>query len=59
MTKDQLHTLLSFIEYNNDCVIYTLRDEQDTESYKHCDDMRKLLQIELLKSVAGTSGDGK
>ena len=53
MTKDQLHTLLSFIEYNNDCVIYTLRDEQDTESYKHCDEMRKLLQEELIESVRG------
>lgn len=59
MTKDQLHTLLSFIEYNHDCIIYTLRDEQDTQGYKHCDEMRKLLQEELFKSIEGTMGDSK
>ena len=59
MTKDQIHTLLSFIEYSNDCAIYAARDEQDTTGYKHCDEMRKLLQEELLKSVADTNWDGK
>ena len=59
MTKDQLHTLLEFIEHNNDCVILTLRDEQDSEAYKYSDSMRNLLQIELLKSVAATNWDGK
>lgn len=59
MTKDQLHTLLEFIEHNNDCVILTLRDEQDSQAYKYSNEMRNLLQVELLKSVAGTMGDGK
>jgi hypothetical protein len=59
MTKDQLHTLLEFIEHNNDCVLLASRDEQDTQAYKYSNEMRNLLQVELLKSVAGTSGDGK
>jgi hypothetical protein len=59
MTKYQLHTLLSFIEYSNDCAIYAARDEQDSEGYKHSNDMRKLLQKELFEMVAGTSGDSK
>jgi len=59
MTKYQLHTLLSFIEHNNDCVLLAARDEQDTQAYKYSDDMRKLLQKELFEMVAGTSGDSK
>jgi hypothetical protein len=59
MTKDQLHTLLEFIEHNNDCVLLASRGEQDTQAYEYSNEMRNLLQIELLKSVAGTSGDGK
>ena len=59
MTKDQLHTLLEFIEHNLDCVTYAARGEMDSQGYKYSDDMRKLLQAELLKSVAGTMGDGK
>lgn len=59
MTKDQLHTLLEFIEHNNDCVLLAARDEQDTQAYKYSNKMRNLLQIELFKSVVGTSGDGK
>lgn len=59
MTKDQLHTLLEFIEHNNDCVILAMRGEGDTEAYKYSNEMRNLLQVELLKSVAGTMGDAK
>ena len=42
MTKDQLHTLLEFIEHNLDCVIYAARGEMDSQGYKYSDDMRKL-----------------
>jgi hypothetical protein len=59
MTKDQLHTLLEFIEHNNDCVLLASRGEQDTQAYKYSNEMRNLLQIELLKSVAATNWDGK
>lgn len=59
MTKDQLHTLLEFIEHNNDCVLLAMRGEQDTQAYKYSNEMRNLLQVELLKSVAGTMGDAK
>jgi hypothetical protein len=51
MTKYQLHTLLSFIEHNNDCVLLAARDEQDSDAYKYSDDMRKLLQLELIEMV--------
>ena len=51
MTKYQLHTLLSFIEYSNDCAIYAARDEQDSEGYKHSNEMRSLLQKELIEMV--------
>lgn len=59
MTKDQLHTLLEFIEHNNDCVLLAMRDEQDSEAYKYSNEMRNLLQAELLKSVVSTNGDSK
>jgi hypothetical protein len=59
MTKDQLHTLLEFIEHNNDCVLLAARDKQDTDSYKYSNRMRGLLQKELLKSVAETMGEIK
>lgn len=59
MTKDQLHTLLEFIEHNNDCVMLEMRGEGDSQAYKYSNEMRNLLQVELLKSVAGTMGDGK
>jgi hypothetical protein len=59
MTKYQLHTLLSFIEYSNDCAIYAARDEQDSDAYKHSNEMRNLLQKELIEMVAGTNGDSK
>jgi hypothetical protein len=59
MTKYQLHTLLSFIEHNNDCVLLAARDEQDSDAYKYSDDMRKLLQLELIEMVEGTMGDSK
>ena len=59
MTKYQLHTLLSFIEYSNDCAIYAARDEQDSEGYKHSNEMRNLLQKDLIEMVAETNGDSK
>jgi hypothetical protein len=59
MTKEQLHTLLEFIEHSIDCAICTARDEQDTQAYKYSNEMRNLLQIELIKSVAATNWDGK
>jgi hypothetical protein len=59
MTKDQIHTLLSFIEYSNDCAIYAARDEQDSEGYKHSNEMRSLLQKELIEMVTETNGDSK
>ena len=59
MTKYQLHTLLSFIEYSIDCAIYTARDEQDEDIYKHSAEMRSLLQKELIEMVTETNGDSK
>jgi hypothetical protein len=59
MTKYQLHTLLSFIEHNNDCVLLAARDEQDTQAYRYSDHMRTLLQKELIEMVEGTTGDSK
>ncbi|MFZ4101954.1 MAG: hypothetical protein ACOYKR_08360 [Sphingobacterium thalpophilum] len=51
MTKYQLHTLLSFIEYSIDCAIYTALDEQDLDIYKRSAEMRDLLQKELIQMV--------
>jgi hypothetical protein len=59
MTKDQLHTLLEFIEHNNDCVLLAMRGEGDSQAYKYSNEMRNLLQVELLKSVADTNGDSR
>jgi hypothetical protein len=59
MTKDQLHTLLEFIEHSIDCAICTARDEQDTQAYEYSNEMRNLLQKELIEMVAGTNGDSK
>lgn len=59
MTKDQLHTLLEFIEHNNDCVLLAMRGEGDSQAYKYSNEMRNLLQGELLKSVADTNGDSR
>ena len=59
MTKDQLHTLLEYIEHNNDCVMLAMRGEGHTEAYKYSNEMRNLLQEELFKSVSETMGEMK
>jgi hypothetical protein len=59
MTKYQLNTLLSFIEHSLDCAIYTAQGEQDSDAYKYSDDMRKLLELELIEMVETTNWDGK